>query len=122
MSTKQCQARIHPPGSLIDTYQCGRKGTVVRDGRHYCWQHDPERKARRERRRSLEIEIEICEGNLRSMATAVGYAYLCGDEKSLDEHVAEFRKIEAKKEKLEKERRERQEFYERAASKQGVGE
>lgn len=118
----QCQAQIRLPGSLMATYQCGRRGTVVRNGMHYCWQHDPERIARRQRKRSLEVEIEICVSRLHSVATSVGYAYLCGDAKSLDERVGEFRKIEAEKEKLEKERKERQEFYQRVAASQESGE
>lgn len=35
----QCQGRIRVIG------YCERKPTIVRDGKPYCWQHDPERLA-----------------------------------------------------------------------------
>lgn len=50
---------------------CDRKPTVVRDGKHYCWTHDPERlerealEKRKQRREELKRQEEIFELKLK---------------------------------------------------------
>jgi len=51
----ECSTKIH--GDYRDVsgaiYPCRRPATVQRDGKWYCWQHDPERvKADKEKRRA----------------------------------------------------------------------
>lgn len=38
---RECQARVF--GERVHSWQCSRKGTVEREGKWYCKQHDPER-------------------------------------------------------------------------------
>lgn len=51
MSEQMCQKQVREPSRWINFYQCSRKATVSRDGKHYCRQHDPERVAEEERKR-----------------------------------------------------------------------
>lgn len=62
MAEKRCSTRVFGPRVL--SWQCNRKGTVERDGKWYCWQHDPVRlkeKAEadeKQYRRSLQLQRE----------------------------------------------------------------
>lgn len=35
-----CEEKVF--GNRMDTWMCPRKATKEHEGRHYCWQHDPE--------------------------------------------------------------------------------
>jgi len=59
----QCQGRLRFMG------HCERRPTVVRDGKHYCWQHDPvrlqeialeQRRQSAERTRKIEEKHDTC--------------------------------------------------------------
>lgn len=39
--TEHCSKKVHSPGSW-GGYPCARKATIERDGKWWCWQHDPE--------------------------------------------------------------------------------
>ena len=50
---RQCEGKIYGISGEQGAYSCSRRGTIERDGKWYCWQHDPERiKADREKRRA----------------------------------------------------------------------
>jgi predicted ATPase with chaperone activity len=42
----RCCASVHEKGMGVRTFQCQRKGKVVRGGNLWCTQHDPERQKR----------------------------------------------------------------------------
>lgn len=46
-----CNAKAHGEYRDVRMHPCSRKGTVERDGRWYCWQHDPVRVAEEEEKR-----------------------------------------------------------------------
>jgi len=45
MEEHQCCKQIRTDRAFY-SHQCPRKGTIVVNGKWYCWQHDPERVAR----------------------------------------------------------------------------
>lgn len=49
MNEEKCAETVFPYRG--PSYRCQRRATVERDGKRYCWQHDPERvRADREQR------------------------------------------------------------------------
>lgn len=38
---------------------CDRKPSVIRDGKHYCWQHDPERRRSIAKKKREELAIRL---------------------------------------------------------------
>jgi hypothetical protein len=48
-----CQGRAHIFGG-----ECLRTGTVERNGKHYCWQHDPDRLVKEREARCQKTKAE----------------------------------------------------------------
>ena len=73
----KCEGKVH--GDYRDVsgrvYPCSRKGTVERDGKWYCWQHDPERvradKEKREGKWKTEQDIKTRRWKRRGAMTRV---------------------------------------------------
>ena len=42
-------------------WDCDRKGTIEREGKWYCWQHDPDRLDREARERNEQRKRELAE-------------------------------------------------------------
>ena len=38
---EQCSEHVHEQGMGVSFYPCERNATIDRDGKWYCWQHDP---------------------------------------------------------------------------------
>lgn len=72
--------------------QCERQAV---EGTEFCWQHDPDRIARQERKRKRGWDIQNLKRTYGFRLSDVGRAYLAGDAEALAEAVAECRRIEA---------------------------
>lgn len=60
MTEHKCVRKVH--GAYRDVsgpiYPCQRPATVLRDGKWYCWQHDPERVEADKKKRQAKREAE----------------------------------------------------------------
>jgi hypothetical protein len=57
--TKCCEFVCHYIGSWMHSKtQCSHKWSVARDGKHYCRQHDPVRKKKREMIRNAKYDYD----------------------------------------------------------------
>ena len=79
----QCEGRL---SSMMG--RCEKAGNIIRDGKHYCWMHDPTRldiqrgakaKAERERKTRIEAEYEA-RAKRRKLLRDSGVEYLTDEE------------------------------------------
>ena len=55
---RKCSAKVPDMYGIPNVHPCMRSATVERDGKRYCWQHDPERVKVDKKRRRMDQEIK----------------------------------------------------------------
>ena len=58
MTKQKCSAKTYRDWHF---YPCSRKATVEREGKWYCWQHDPERAIKQNQKRQAQCDAEANE-------------------------------------------------------------
>lgn len=60
MAKHKCSEKVPEGGRSVSFYPCQRPATVQRDGKWYCWQHDPEYVAKKtaERRAGWQAKMD----------------------------------------------------------------
>ena len=79
MSKFRCCAKVYHPG-MWHSYPCAREGPRERDGKHYCWQHDPKiitakAKEKEDQRRAENLRAEVIRADGKALIKRLG----CGD-------------------------------------------
>ena len=77
MGKPQCCAKVYHGWH---SYLCERAGPRERDGKHYCWQHDPEAKAakaeeKEDQRRAEDLRAKVILADGEALIERLG----CGD-------------------------------------------
>ena len=87
-ATGRCAKMVPSRDAWTRPSQCQRNAKVVRDGRGYCRQHDPEAVAERDRKRRVKWDIEwarerlVSEGE-REAREYIGELAADGDERAV---------------------------------------
>ena len=59
MATHKCSAKTPDMYGVPNVHPCKRPATVERDGKWYCWQHDPEYVKAKEKKRRAEWDTKM---------------------------------------------------------------
>lgn len=59
MTKRKCSIKVPGMYSDINFYPCQRSATIQRDGKWYCWQHDPERVKAEAKKRHADWEAKM---------------------------------------------------------------